>query len=129
MDESIQEFLKAQELFGLSLDRLAELRKAYQLSGEKGYWRKTLEFCQQATKLPRQFASASGYGWCDYVQNVDFARLYVHLGDLDNAYASLGKACVNREGLVVYLNADPDWDTVRSDPRFQTLVRRVGLPH
>jgi len=35
--DSIQEFLKAQELFGLSLDRLAELRKAYQLSGEKGY--------------------------------------------------------------------------------------------
>jgi len=36
VDQSIQEFLKAQELFGLSLDRLAELRKAYQLSGKKG---------------------------------------------------------------------------------------------
>jgi TolB-like protein/DNA-binding winged helix-turn-helix (wHTH) protein/Flp pilus assembly protein TadD len=128
VDESIQEFLKAQELFGLSLDRLAELRKAYQLSGEKGYWRKTLKFCGEATKLPRKFASASGYGWCDYAQNVDFARLYVHLGELDAAFASLRKACVNREGLVIYLDADPDWDIVRSDSRFRDLVRRVGLP-
>jgi len=40
--EAIEEYTKAQEVFGLSPNRLAELRMAYQQSGEKGYWRKTL---------------------------------------------------------------------------------------
>jgi len=52
----------------------------------------------------------------------------LRLGELDAAFASLEKACANREGLVIYLEADPDWDIVRSDQRFRDLVRRVGLP-
>jgi len=65
--EAIEEYTKAQEMFGLSPNRLAELRTVYQQSGEKGYWRKTLEFCEEASKLRRKSASPSGYGFCDYV--------------------------------------------------------------
>ena len=128
IDESIQEFQKVQELFGLNPDRMNELRNAYKQSGRKGYWRKTLELCTEATKLPRKFASVSGYGWCDEMQNVDFARLYVRLGELDAAFTSLERAYINHEGPVVYLNVDPDWDALRADPRFQDLVRRIGIP-
>src|SRR5262249_45269881 len=64
--EAIEEYTMAQEIFGLSQNRLAEMRTAYQQSGEKGYWRKTSEFCQEASRLRRKFAAPSGFGFCDY---------------------------------------------------------------
>ena len=66
--EAIQEYMKAEELFGMSQDRLAELRAAYHQSGEKAYWRKILTFCREGSKHPRKFASTTGYGWCEYWQ-------------------------------------------------------------
>src|SRR5262249_32034009 len=56
VSEAIQEFMKAEELLGMSQDRLAELQKMYQQFGEKGYWRKILAFCREASKQPRKFA-------------------------------------------------------------------------
>jgi TolB-like protein/DNA-binding winged helix-turn-helix (wHTH) protein len=125
--EAIEEYIKAQEVFGLSPNRLAELRRAYQRSGEKGYWRKTLEFCQGASKLPRKFATASGYGFCDYVKDLYLALFHVRLGEFDAAFQSLETAYNKHETELIFLNVDPQWDGVRSDPRFQSLVRRVGL--
>jgi tetratricopeptide (TPR) repeat protein len=84
--EAIEEYTRAQELFGLSKQRVAELRNLYRESGEKGYWRKTLEFCEEASKQTRKFATTSGYGWCDYVKNLDLAAIHVHLGQLDAAF-------------------------------------------
>jgi TolB-like protein/DNA-binding winged helix-turn-helix (wHTH) protein/Tfp pilus assembly protein PilF len=126
--EAIPEYMKGEELFGMSQARLAELRNAYHQSGEKGYWRKTLAFCQEESKHPRQFASASGYGWCDYVQNTGLAAVQVRLGDFNAAFESLEKGYANHDGELLYLKVDPGWKDLRSDPRFQDLIRRVGLP-
>jgi tetratricopeptide (TPR) repeat protein len=84
--DAIEEYTKAQEVFGLSQNRLAELRTAYQQSGEKGYWRKTQEFCQEASKQRRKFAAVSGNGWCDYVKDVYLALLHVRLDEFDAAF-------------------------------------------
>jgi eukaryotic-like serine/threonine-protein kinase len=125
--EAIEEYTKAQEIFGLSPNRLAELRTVYQQFGEKGYWRKTLEFCQEASKLPRKFATPSGYGFCDYVKHLYLALFHVRLGEFDAAFQSLEAAYTKHETEFIYLNVDPQWDSVRSDPRFQSLLRRIGL--
>jgi tetratricopeptide (TPR) repeat protein len=125
---AIQEFLKAEELFGMSPDRLAELHTAYQNSGEKAYWRKILAFSQEVSQRPRKFASPSGYGWCDYMQEADVAAVQVRLGDFNAAFESLEKGYANRGSALIYLKTDPYWDSIRSDPRFRDLVRRVGLP-
>ena len=125
--EAIEEYTKAQETFGLSQNRLAELRTAFQQSGEKGYWRKTLEFCQDASKLRRKFATPSGYGFCDYVKDLYVALFHIRLGEFDAAFQSLELACTKHETDLIYLSVDPQWDTIRTDPRFQTLLRRVGL--
>jgi TolB-like protein/DNA-binding winged helix-turn-helix (wHTH) protein/Tfp pilus assembly protein PilF len=57
----------------------------------------------------------------------DEAWAYASLGNKDLALQALEKAFAEREN-IVYLNIDPDWDSFRTDPRFQDLVRRVGLP-
>lgn len=128
-EEAIQEFLKAEEFFGISQERLAELRKAYHQSGAKGYWRKTLELCELGIRRPRKFASVSGFGYCDYMQPVDTAAIRVRLGDYDAAFADLEQSYRNHNAYLLYLNANKVWDPIRSDPRFRDLIRRMGLPH
>jgi TolB-like protein/DNA-binding winged helix-turn-helix (wHTH) protein len=126
--EAIQEFLKAEERFGMSQKRLAELRNVYQQSGEKGYWRKILAFSQEASLHPRKFANNSGYGWCDYIQEADVAAVHVRLGEFNAAFESLEKGFASRGDALVYLKVDPYWDNIRSDARFRNLIRRVGIP-
>jgi len=125
--EAIEEYIKAQEVFGMSPTRLRELRTAYHQYGEKGYWRKNLEFCREASKEQRKFATVSGYGFCDYVKDLYVASFHFRLGDLDAGFQSLESATTKHETELIYLNVDPQWDSVRSDPRFQTLLRRIGL--
>jgi len=62
-----------------------------------------------------------------YVSFSRFARTYAALGEKDLALQALEKAFVEREPMA-WLNVDPEWDPIRADPRFQDLVRRVGLP-
>jgi TolB-like protein/DNA-binding winged helix-turn-helix (wHTH) protein/lipoprotein NlpI len=63
----------------------------------------------------------------NYVSPAELAILYVGLGDKHNAIASLEKAYADRDLQLQYLKVVPEYDPLRSDPRFQELVRRVGL--
>ncbi len=62
-----------------------------------------------------------------YVSSYHVALLYAGLGEKDRAFDWLDKAAVERSGLLIYLNMDPRLDNLRSDQRFQGLLRRVGL--
>jgi len=63
-----------------------------------------------------------------HVPAVRIARLYAHAGDKDEVLRWLDKACDERETPLSHLGVAWDWDFLRSDPRFQDLLRRVGLP-
>ena len=56
------------------------------------------------------------------------AQAYARLGDNELAFQWLERAFREHDDHIVYLNVEPSWDTLRSDPRFKDLVRRVGLP-
>ena len=56
------------------------------------------------------------------------AKIYVALGERDEALAWLDRAYENRDFDVIFLKVDPTLDPLRDDPRFQDLMRRVGLP-
>jgi len=127
--DSIAEFMKAEELFGMSARSLAELHKAYQQSGARGYWRKYLSMCEDASAHPRKFANSEGFGWCDYLQDADLAALHVRLGETQAALDLLEKGFANHGDALVYLKVDPYWDAIRAEPRFHDLVHRVGLPN
>jgi eukaryotic-like serine/threonine-protein kinase len=62
-----------------------------------------------------------------FISEYDFA--VAHSGwDKDGALRWLEKAYAGRVGLLVYARVDSVWDDLRADPRFQEIVRRVGIP-
>ena len=61
------------------------------------------------------------------VSPYQLAVVYVGLGEKDRAFESLEKAKVERSTLLTYLKMDPRFDSLRSDPRFQDLLRGMGL--
>jgi TolB-like protein len=64
-----------------------------------------------------------------FVSAFDFAIIYVGLGEADQAFQWLERACEERSfSMLLSLKAEPRLDWLRADARFQSLVRRVGLP-
>jgi TolB-like protein/tRNA A-37 threonylcarbamoyl transferase component Bud32 len=63
-----------------------------------------------------------------YVSPLDFARAYAQLRETGLAFKYLDAAFVDRSPGLVFLKVDRAWDAVRSDPRFSTAIRQVGLP-
>ncbi len=56
------------------------------------------------------------------------AGVYAGLGDRDKTMRLLEKAYADRQELLVYLKVDPRFNPLRSDERFQDLLRRIGFP-
>jgi TolB-like protein len=63
-----------------------------------------------------------------YVAPYFFAGIHVGLGENDRALEYLEKAYEEHSNWLIYLHIDPSMDELRDDPRFQDLLRRVGLP-
>ena len=63
----------------------------------------------------------------EYVSPAELAILHAGLGDKEGALASLERAYAAHDLQLQYLKVEPRYDSLRSDPRFQDLLRRVGL--
>lgn len=63
-----------------------------------------------------------------YVSPWLVAIVYAELGDKDQAFVWLEKAYKGREHDLAYSNVWPMFDSLRPDPRFKDLMRRIGLP-
>lgn len=89
------------------------LRQAYASSGYSGYLKKRIEHMISTSTRGSEPARS-------------LAQLYATLGDKDAALRWLERAVEQRD-VWLYLKADPAYDSIRSDPRFQSLVRRMHL--
>lgn len=56
------------------------------------------------------------------------ALVYAALGDKDEAFQWLERAYKEHDDDLALLKVDPRWDSLRGDPRFMSLLQRVGLP-
>src|SRR5581483_647800 len=63
-----------------------------------------------------------------YASSYAIAVVHAGLGDAERALAALHDAYEERSHWLVWLKRDPRWSNIRSDPRFQSLVKQVGLP-
>src|SRR5215510_4452283 len=112
--ESIAELNRAVEL---SRDRaLAELGYVYAASGQR---REARQILVELRELSRR----------RYVSPVDIAFIHGGLGEKDQAFNWLERAYVEHSSRLTQLKMDPRSDTLRADPRFDELLRRIGLPH
>jgi TolB-like protein/Tfp pilus assembly protein PilF len=82
---------------------------------------RTAEARATISKLENQLEK-SGVG------RYEIAMIFVGLKDPDNAFKWLDKACQAHEYLTVLIKVEPTIDPLRSDPRFQDLIRRIGFP-
>jgi hypothetical protein len=64
-----------------------------------------------------------------YISGYFVARIYAALGDKDKAFAWLEKAYEDRSMASGFgtIKTNPAYDPLRSDPRFQDLLRRMNL--
>ncbi len=111
------EAIAANKTMGEQAQRTAALLEAaYGTTGARGYWQKRLEL--SLDRLERG----------EYVKPTFIAKIYAQLGEKDRAFEWLEKAYTERDSDLTELRAEPGYNPLRSDPRFQDLLRRVGLP-
>ncbi len=111
--EAAAQFQKMLDLDKDSSNALSGLGYTYALWGRK----------DEAQKKIRQLEDMSAR------QSVasDVASIYAGLGDKDQAFVWLEKMYQQRDSSITSLKIHPPFETLRSDPRFADLVRRVGL--
>jgi len=112
--EAIEEFGKARELSHGNSEAIASIGYTAALAGD--------ELKAQAV-LDELKALSNEH----YVPPVNVALVLNALGKKDEALASLEKGCEDRDVRLTLLKVDPRWDSLRSDPRFIAILKRIGL--
>jgi TolB-like protein/DNA-binding winged helix-turn-helix (wHTH) protein/lipoprotein NlpI len=115
--EAIAEFKKSIPRAGGSEWTLsmAGLGHVYAVTGQKSEARTMLDELKQASEQ-------------EYVTANSIALIYAGLGDKDQAFVWLDRAYEERAFQMQWIKIEPRWDNLRADPRFQDLLRRIGLP-
>lgn len=117
----------------------------------KGDWREAMAALEKAASLSNRSArylSSLGYGYAvtgridqarqilvglgemsnqRYIASSDFALVHAGLGELEEAMDWLERAYEERDSHLPHLNVDPRFACVRAAPRFQVLLKRLGL--
>jgi TolB-like protein len=113
--EAIVAYQKQSSLSGASAAEVAALGQAYAKGGIRGYYLWELQRLREESKHR-------------YVRAVAFAYLFAALGEKDQALSYLEKAYEDRDWHLTLLQISPSFDPLRSDPRFQDLLRRMNFP-
>jgi TolB-like protein/DNA-binding winged helix-turn-helix (wHTH) protein/Tfp pilus assembly protein PilF len=112
--QAISELQSATSLSGESPIYMAQVGVAYAAAGRNA---EALSVIDQLQKVARQ----------SYVSSYGLAQIYAALGDKQHAMKWLQSAYDERAVWMAYLKVDPVLDSVRSERRFQDLVRQMGL--
>ena len=93
-------------------DEVAVLRAAAAAGGMRGFWKRWLEI----EELQREEF------------NTDLAAMaWLRIGERERALSELERLCEARSLWIRAIGVEPHWDPVRTDPRFQALLRKVRL--
>lgn len=110
-EEAMAEFQKVIEATGDDHERVL-LAHVYAVSGRR----------DEARKMLREMRERSD------ISAAEIAAIYAALGETDQSFAWLETAHQEQSPVLQFLTVNPYWDVLRPDPRFDDLVRRVGIP-
>ncbi|MCA1604215.1 MAG: hypothetical protein LC775_01735, partial [Acidobacteria bacterium] len=112
--ESFEQYLRALAQDGEPADVIAQYREAFNQSGMPGFYRQRVARIKTRTPVD------------EYA--VQIAELYARLGETDQAFEWLEKAYSHHADGLLRLKEEIAFDSIRSDPRFGDLLRKIGLP-
>jgi tetratricopeptide (TPR) repeat protein len=113
-DQAITELRRAVDISQSSAPAIAALARAYAVSGRTTEARKLLDQLMEQSKRR-------------YVSPFYVAIVYAGLGENDQALDWIEKAYKDRSNAIVFAKVDPQLDTLRSTPRFQSLLHRLAF--
>jgi serine/threonine-protein kinase len=112
--KAIEEFQKSTSISGLHPLIVAVLGAAYAVEGKADKIREVLNNLKERAKQI-------------YIMPFYIAIIYLGSGDKDKIFEWLEKAYDERNFWLIFLKADPMFDSLRSDPRFKTLLDKMNL--
>ena len=93
----------------------AAVQRAFQRGGQKAVMHWQLDQLQAKSKT-------------SYVSPVDLALLYAQLGDREKTLSLLEQGLSEHSPLLLWIQTDPAYDLLHADPRWRSIIQRVGLP-
>jgi tetratricopeptide (TPR) repeat protein len=114
-EDAIEEFQKGLTLSGGESEMVGALGHAYAVAGKRGEAEKVLvDLKERSTQ--------------HYVAPFDIAVIYVGLGAKTPTFEWLDKAYEDHSSWLTWIKVDPRFDSIRDDPRYHDLLRRMKLP-
>jgi tetratricopeptide (TPR) repeat protein len=112
--EAISELEKARDLSHGNSEAIGSMGYLAGVTNDKLQAQRLLEQLQQTPSRP-------------YVPPYCIALIYTGLGQHEDALNELGRACDDRDVRVTLLGVDPRWNSIRTEPRFREILKRIGL--
>lgn len=112
--ESIEYLARSMNVMGYR-EPAQQLKRAFARGGYEAAVRWRLDDLEKRSKS-------------DYVSPVDEAQLYAQLGDREKALTLLEEGLAQRAPGLLFVQSDPAFDSLHQDPRYRSVIQRVGLP-
>jgi TolB-like protein/Tfp pilus assembly protein PilF len=123
---------EAYEQVGMFAEATAQFQKAVDFSARRpinlaglGHSYAVSDNQEEALKIVEELKRRSTK---EFVSARAVAEIYIALGDHDEAFSWLNAAFEQRNGWLLHIKENQRYDSVRADPRYDALVRRLNLP-
>ena len=113
--EALAEYERAMEIAGTNSGVVKVLHDAFQKNGWQGYWKAHLSMDLEKVQH-------------EYVSPGTFATYYALLGDKEKGLHYLDEAFASHDDALTSIKVDRDLDVLHADPRYVSLLKRMGLP-
>ncbi len=121
-DKAIEQYIAALKLDGTGADEINKLTTAYKTDGWKGFWLVYLG----GLLAEREKHLDEGGG--AFINSESIAYAYAATGNKDKAIEFLNMAYEERDPELITIKMSGVYDILIDDPRYKTLIKKIGLP-